>query len=440
MWKNKIEKLKNDFKTNKLKFILRFFCYFLFVLQITSIQVLSTMHGLNLIPVAITALFTICIFLYGLLYGRLVLDIFGISLIIFIFYAFVLTLFTTKLFSPHFITFVKLFPLFWSLFVFVINFRSFKFLLFTIITSTIALAVVFSIVYFKDLFSINEISPDRLGDKFGHSNIVGSSFSTAIVISCVFYLVFRKYLAFLSVIDIYFLFLIFKTGSRLALVVSLLSIITSVFILFWKNNKKIIVIICFALVAFLVVFFTVPAFKVYSDRFLSIFDLFTTGDSEDGSTNIRFAMQLNGYQLWFKNLFFGYGSEGFMKNTSFGTYSHSTLCETLCNFGLIGFTLFFGPYLFVLFNTEKKDNLLNIMLKIISISIILPNLFAGMLIYEKNFYVILALIFGEYYLTKDKNMSFEIKREVIENKTKFRIFCYMFLGEKKRCLQLKIGK
>ena len=141
----------------------------------------------------------------------------------------------------------------------------------------------------------------------------------------------------------------------------------------------------------IVAIFFIPSFYPFTSRFVELINVFSFSGSSDASANIRISMQINGYQLWLKNIFFGYGSEGFMVMSKQPYYSHATLTELLTNFGIIGLLLFFGPFFYYLV-ISKKGSLSKEGFLIFTICLIVPELFGGVLLYEKDYFVIIAIL------------------------------------------------
>ena len=99
----------------------------------------------------------------------------------------------------------------------------------------------------------------------------------------------------------------------------------------------------------------------------------------------------DGLSLFKDNAIFGYGLGGFAANTSYGTYSHATLIELLVSTGLFGTALFlfaFGYLAYRLFKDGKG------MLSLILLSLLIPELFFGVILYSKYFFVFMAIIGG----------------------------------------------
>ena len=130
--------------------------------------------------------------------------------------------------------------------------------------------------------------------------------------------------------------------------------------------------------------------------------LFGIGDAKmDPSSIHRYLWQKYGYFLAGQNILIGYGCDGFSIVSGIGTYSHSNYSEVLCNFGIVGFSLFYAPFLSCLFLVfkGKKDECLLI------IAIVAYTFFRGFFAvsyYFKDSYLIFALI---YFLVHDRKFE-----------------------------------
>jgi len=65
----------------------------------------------------------------------------------------------------------------------------------------------------------------------------------------------------------------------------------------------------------------------------------------ESSSRLRIAMLSKAFELWTEQPFFGCGFDGFTRLSGFGTYSHTTFSEVLCNAGAVGLLLLSVFYL-----------------------------------------------------------------------------------------------
>ena len=107
------------------------------------------------------------------------------------------------------------------------------------------------------------------------------------------------------------------------------------------------------------------------------------------STITRYNMFFEGIYLFTYKPIFGWGMNGFRLYGAYHTYSHSAISETLCNYGIVGFTCFFAPIIMSLMSKKNSDwNDIKIMLIIFMIS---TSIFA-MSCNSKVYYIILAIL------------------------------------------------
>ena len=272
-----------------------------------------------------------------------------------------------------------------------------RFTLKIIIVAFLIFAFYFIIVYREQIihFQID----NRIGDYFDNPNAVGSYFSLAFAASTYVAIIFEKKrdLFYLIPSVIFGLCGIF-TGSRTFIVLIIVSVSTIVFIRF--RTKKWLVLIAYAsLIGIFFIAINLPVFatlKLRVDQML--YTLFGIGNSKvDHSSVQRVLWQRYGYYLGSHNIVFGYGCEGFSIYSGIGTYSHSNFSEVLCNFGIVGFVLFYLCYLvpfFYCFNGKQKDRFV----VFVFVIYFLFKGFFGVSYYYKESYLIIALCM---YLTKD---------------------------------------
>ncbi|NLV28919.1 MAG: hypothetical protein GXY57_01985, partial [Erysipelotrichaceae bacterium] len=97
---------------------------------------------------------------------------------------------------------------------------------------------------------------------------------------------------------------------------------------------------------------------------------------------------------------------GFGIFSGIGTYSHNNFGEVLCNFGIIGFILYYANFFLPLtMSIRKKDEEMYIIA--ILVIVYLLRSFFGVTYYAKEAYLVIALLF---FLTKDYGL-YEFKKK-----------------------------
>lgn len=397
-FKGFVSKEKNEFLENKSKYILKICCWICFVTLALSIQLLTMLETYHIVPVVLTVVFAFFVFLYCVLYGRFVFNTISIFYLFFLLYAFLVTLLGSKDFSTFYLTQMKLTVLMVVVFNFCVNFYKPKTFLHLLIILTIAISILFLVTSFQDIFALNKVpSENRIGNTFfGNVNYLGGALGSGVFFISIYLCYYKRHFVSLTLFSLLLVFLILRTGSRMPFITAIISIVFTLFFLFWRKHKIILLVLFGALVAVFVLIMVLPQFKSFSKRFLAIFEILTKGASSEASANQRLSMQFVAIQFWLKRFFFGYGSSGFAAISSFGTYSHSTLCEILCDYGIFGFFLFYFPLFFFLFRS-KKGSLSRVCFLLFAFSQLIVMSLFGMLIYEKRFYIYIAIFASIFF-------------------------------------------
>jgi O-antigen ligase len=271
--------------------------------------------------------------------------------------------------------------------------------LLSLIVGGLAFCLYYFWQYHSYVFSLNF---DRVGEDFANVNRLGNFFSITICFCMIFLLFFKtrtlfeKSIAILTMILSFFLCLF--TGSRTALLENLLLLL--LFLLFSVNKKNFWVfpLLIFGLAILLFSLSFVPALEPIYSRFSQFFSFAKTGEaSADGSTSERIAMFFQGLSLFSQKPFLGFGLNGFANNGVFGTYSHNTISELLCDFGIFGLLSFeaasLWPFLFIF----KKNQLFSKVLFLIFPILFLMQISFPVFV-NKTYCLLLAFLSGNVSL------------------------------------------
>ncbi len=205
--------------------------------------------------------------------------------------------------------------------------------------ASLSLVFGFIAVYFKDIVKLN--FSGRLGGFFGNENTVAMrlSVSAALMVSIGIY--DKKY--WLLPFALIPFVLIALTGSKKGLIY--IGIITVFAVLsFFRKRIKLGLVFCgAAILGMTLLLFLVPAFETIKSRLVDYVS-FLFGNSADTSSFSRSLYKRTAFYLSFKNLFIGYGIDGFNVASGIGTYSHDNISELLCNFGLFGLFSFYAIF------------------------------------------------------------------------------------------------
>lgn len=150
------------------------------------------------------------------------------------------------------------------------------------------------------------------------------------------------------------------TGSRKGIIQA--ALVVCIFILLQDNSRKRWKYIWLGIVAIAIIAFAFVSSpylqETYGERLLAIFD-----DSiDDSSKNHRDSFRLLAYSYWLKNPVWGNGADYFKvinyKYNGIMVYSHCNYAELLCNYGIVGFVLYYVNYLLAILKSLKnKRNL-----------------------------------------------------------------------------------
>lgn len=263
--------------------------------------------------------------------------------------------------------------------------------------------IIFSI-YIIMYYGINEyfsklISGERVGEEINNVNAIGLQTSISIIIA-IFYGLYenKKGYFLLSIIP---LIVSLGTGSRKVIVLVVVGIIL-LFIL--KREEKIDIVsitkkvLIFIIISFVFVYIAkAPMFSTVFNRFQMSINSITGQGKVDGSTQTRTTFIKAGIDQFLKTpiLGIGIGNSGYITEQATGwfTYLHNNFVELLATTGIIGFSLYYSIYFYIIINCIKmiktKSKYINIVLIIFLINIILD--YGVVSYYMKSTYVYLLL-------------------------------------------------
>ena len=390
----------NEFKTDKLKYILKMFVLFFSFVCLVTLPSFTYREQYNNLTNIFSILLAVVTFIYVLFKGKIVINSYILCLLLFLIYGAVLTLCTTNTWTTM-RSILTLYLLCCVLFTCIINFKNPNFYIISFLIGLIVLAIWMAIDSKEYIFNFS--FENRIGDEFGNLNSVGVMLSIGSTISCYYIFKNKKYYFFLLIFPIVFGFLLIITGSKTAIVTYILGFLLSLYFLFGKKKILWYFLTLFILLVLFIIVIFLPPFQSIKDRFVSMLSTLFGGSSYDLSTAQRYTMFADGLYLWQKSLIFGHGSESFSILSSYGTYSHSNISELLCNFGLLGFCIYYFPFVNCFFKKNKSSYW----------SLILPFVFT---------YVLFSSIFNITYLSKHITIFASILMAILylenENKDK----------------------
>ena len=325
----------------------------------------------------------------------------------------------TCLYSHEFRSWLSLLLLFISFITFIYTFKILKnkYLIISLLTVGLFIFSLYFIYHYRnDIINFKNFDSFRLGDYFDNQN--GVAAYAIIGVGASFYMIFFwknkfRYLFILPLLTITLMGL--TTGSKTFILLFGVFLLIYLFFVF-KKHKFIYFIVVLGLLVLSIVLLNLPFLSTIKDRLLlSLGTIFGFGPKTDTSTLERAIWFDYGFYLGFKRLIFGYGTMGFAVASGVGTYSHSNFAEVFCDFGIIGFILFYTPLIIILFKSFKEKRIS----KEFTITFVFYYIFASIsnvIYYKKFYYIILALLvyltYFEYLQAKEKNVVKDLKNVV----------------------------
>ena len=209
---------------------------------------------------------------------------------------------------------------------------------------------------------------DRAGDAQYNANAIGLQLAISVIYALHIASSTRRKRYLVAIL--FFVLLIFMTGSRKALVFVLIGM-ASLRVL---NREKITHKLLSGAVAALsitLVFYAVmrvPAFyKVMGSRLEGLLPLLTGQGIVDASTRIRLAMKERAIHFFITRPGFGHGINTFSEMSGYGTYAHNNYLELLVGVGVVGTFIYYFIYLYAIVNLlrAKKTRIDSLMITII---------------------------------------------------------------------------
>lgn len=376
---------------DRQEFVLRLFLLAILGLLFVSFPCMSGIQPFNLIPIAISVVFALLAFAFLYWKRRLALTPRMASLLLFSIYSVLMTLIGSRDYSMVF-TIISNVLICCAVAEYVSLTGDGPIALFLYAVSMLVFGAVFCAFYWQEILSFNT---ERIGELFGNLNTVGLHFVLGAASFLGLSLMGKRRLLVFAIPGMVLGALSFLTGSRASLLMFALLVIVWIFVLFRKKVwLSIITVVCLALVGFAIL--SLPMFANIRSRLDELITTFFGGEggNYDYSGVQRLNMIWDGLFLWTKNAIFGYGMGSFAALSGYGTYSHSTLVEILCNSGIIGLVLFAYPVLTSSF--FYKNNSFRPFGYLFLIGCVIPCLFIGMMIYSKGFYFLFGVLLGAY--------------------------------------------
>lgn len=376
---------KELFIEDKKKYILLRIIYFsilLFMFMLPSFSYTS----LHNVPLLFAAALCVLLFIYVLNYGDFFIDkkiIFTIFFCIFCLFSSIINDINRLEKTPFLLSII--FIMFYE-FLLQDNqrFISIKLMFYGLLF----FSIYYFILYFNEIITLNFT---RLGNIFGNENAMSQYFHLGVILGVYIFYKNRNFLYL--IVSLIMLILGLTSGSKTYIFGLLLALLIFVIFVFGKKKWYISCVLVLCGIAVLIIIINLPGFetlKIRINEFLGFLGIRNNG-TRDYSSAIRADMFISGLNYFSKKPIFGYGYEGFAFNNVYLTYSHNTISELLCNFGLCGFVCFEYPLFNLLSNKRnitKEENVAKYM-------ILVSNLFfhfTSVLFGSKIFYISLAIM------------------------------------------------
>ncbi len=246
-------------------------------------------------------------------------------------------------------------------------------------------ALLFTALFIIFTIDISTLGQDRLGsDGLGelwNANDIGLKMCVGAIIASYFLLSTRKNTYRLFVLACMALFVVIAlfTGSRkVVLLLAMVGIL--IFFLKAKRHRLLVLILglLFAVAFYQIILNIESLYNVLGKRLEDMIDGLFKGGTKEDSFNTRAEMISMGLDWFLQRPLFGYGLSNFSvlygRATGWTTYSHNNFVEILVSGGLIGFTIYYAIYIYIVFNLLKPAFKQRDLLAIVLFSIIVSTL------------------------------------------------------------------
>ncbi len=391
-----------NYKTKNNRF-LDVLSVFLFGAIFFSIPTFSFIHGFHYITWALTILFILVVFLDLFSFYQIKIDIINISLFLFCVAVFVGSAFS--LFKNF--TFTYIYLTLFSLLVYTFcssNKGIIRLFLYSAYFGIICFLIVFIFKYHTELFSANF---SRLGGAFGDANDIAIYNCLGAAISIYFLFLNRNFwVKFVSLLlAIAFLYCGFASGSKIIIILLFAIICFLVFYLNGLNKWLLSVFEILIVIAFGIVLLNLPFASELKYRFINMISSLTGKQisgaaSYDMSTSMRLSMFANGIEMFLRRPLFGYGANGFSTYSGFQIgWSHNHISEVLCNTGIIGTTLYHIPFFLCFYNFSKKGDSSKVVFLVVLL-LFLFSMISIALLSEKMFAFLIGVVYASLVDTR----------------------------------------
>lgn len=248
----------------------------------------------------------------------------------------------------------------------------------------------------------------RLDNEFANVNSIGIACANAIIVSAYYIICENKKTIFKFPFMLISLIIVAASGSRKALVVLIIGI-TCLYLFKYASKNIVKTLLKFSIIlSILVMFFSIvlsmQMFDSLNYRMEGLIALVTGTGTIDHSTWLRQQFLKIGLEQFFETPFFGIGIDNarllLLQHVGFITYLHNNYVELLASGGIVGTSIFYSIYIYVIYKLKLNWSLYSEG-KIAILLLILLQLamdFGSVSYYSKDtyFYIMMFFLFIKY--------------------------------------------
>lgn len=281
---------------------------------------------------------------------------------------------------------LQLFVLFLFSYIYVREFKGVDIFLKATYVSGVVLSIYSMAVYGVNGFIYMLSQGDRMGGEISNENTFGMVFSFAVIASYYYFLRNKKKIFFLSIF--LFSFFALSSGSKKALLI--IGIGIAGISCFYYGIKKIwkIALVCIVVGITIIFALRLNIFATINERITS----FLSGEF-DVSDQIRMNLIETGKSLIWEKPLIGYGLGHFKYISGYSVYSHNNFIELAVSLGIIGFVIYYIPFVYSLFKLLKDLKNKNIksmfMFVLVMLNFVLG--YGAVQFYEKDIWILLGV-------------------------------------------------
>ncbi len=200
---------------------------------------------------------------------------------------------------------------------------------------------------------------------------------------------------------------ILATGSKKAIIMGIIAFLIFLFQNGHIIKKRLIYFVIFLVVAVVSCLYVPVLYQNIGRRFLSLFgELGIIEFQTDHSSELRIDYTEKATELWKDDILIGGGYNNFRVNSGYQTYSHNNYMELLTTVGLIGTTIYYGYYLFLMIKIFRKKNMRNIIYGLFIISVFATDI-GAVIFYVYPLYYIILVVIDQFIEQQDRGKHME---------------------------------